>query len=222
MPEQQPTLFISRRKLVICSRCSKEIKQGQKLLALDEKKKGVCEKCADLWALTLLPPGDVAMTRRSKKHSARTVVVMEWNNKRRRYNRLGQLVEPSAITAAKEECEQDRGKREEKQKKAAVKRAIDDKIYIDSFSQEIRKTFPNMPTSREQEVATHACEKYSGRVGRSAKAKEFDEEMITRAVVAHIRHKETAYDDMFGRGKRKREIRDDVKADISEVLRRWK
>lgn len=149
-------------------------------------------------------------------------MVLSWNNRRRRYDRLGQLVDPIAIEKASAECEADKEKREAKQKKAAEKRIVEDKKYRELFAKEIKKIFPNIPTNREFEVANHACEKYSGRVGRTAKAKDFDEDMINRAVIAHIRHSETNYDDMFGMGKRKREIRDDIRGDIEIVLRRWK
>lgn len=222
MAEPVPSLFISRRKAVVCTGCSKTVHEGEKLLALDEKKRGLCESCADLGALTLLLPGDAAMTRRSKKHSARTVVFQQWNQKRRRYERKGQFVEPEAIEKARLECAADAEKRAEKNKKAAAKRVVEDKEYRDTFAIEIRRLFPSMPKGREVAVAEHACEKYSGRVGRTASAKEFDEDMITRAVIAHIRHAETNYDNMFGKGKRKREIRDDIRGDIQRILRRWK
>ena len=42
--------------------------------------------------------------------------------------------------------------------------------------------------------------KYSGRVGRSAAAKTLDAEMIRRAVLAHIRHEHTSYDDLMAKG----------------------
>ncbi len=216
------SLYLSRRKQVKCKSCGFTVKEGNKLLAFDEKSGGVCEKCANLSALTLLKPGDVAMTRRSKKHSSRTVVVLTWNNRRKRYDRLGQLVEPLAIERARLECEADKEKREAKQKKDAVKRVEEDKIYRAEFAVAIRQIYPSMPKGREVKVADHACEKYSGRVGRTAKAKEFDEDMINRAVIAHIRHSETGYDNMFGRGQGKREIRSEIRGDIDRVLSRWR
>ena len=57
-----------------------------------------------------------------------------------------------------------------------------------------------MPHKREFEIAAHACEKHSGRVGRTANAKNFNVEMIDLAVEAHIRHKETNYENEFGKG----------------------
>lgn len=216
------SLFVSRRPAVVCLKCGLTIGLGSMILAEDEKKRGWCAACAEIKGLELLAPGDAAMTRRSKKYSARTVVVQEWNQKRKRYERLGQFVEPSAILKAKAECESDQTERESKNAKAAVKRAVEDREYRQLFAIEIRKLFPSMPTGRETAIAEHACEKYSGRVGRTASAKEFDEDMITRAVVAHIRHAETNYDNEFGKGKRKREIREDIRPEINLMMRRWK
>jgi len=53
---------------------------------------------------------------------------------------------------------------------------------------------------REQVIAEHACQKYSGRAGRSANAKALDEKAITLAVIAHIRHAETDYDNLLAQG----------------------
>jgi hypothetical protein len=46
-------------------------------------------------------------------------------------------------------------------------------------------------------IAQHACEKYSGRVGRSAAAREFDPQAVTFAVRAHVRHQHTNYDELL-------------------------
>ena len=46
--------------------------------------------------------------------------------------------------------------------------------------------------------------------------------MIDLAVEAHIRHMETNYDAQFGKGKRKKEIRSDVKFDIKRVMMQWR
>lgn len=222
MDSSELFLFVSRRLAVTCRQCKGVIEQGKMLLAANEKGSGLCALCADLKGLQLLPPGDAAMTRRSKKFSTRTVVVQEWNNKRKRYERLGQFVEPSAIEKARLECAADSKQREEKNARAAVVRSEEDRLYRREFARKIRELFPSMPANRETLIAEHACEKYSGRVGRTAAAKEFDEAMITRAVIAHIRHTETEYDNQFGKGKRKREIREEIRPEIMQMLRRWK
>ena len=46
--------------------------------------------------------------------------------------------------------------------------------------------------------------------------------MIDLAVEAHIRHTETKYDDLFGKGKVKKEIRQDVKGAVLRVMDKWR
>ena len=47
-------------------------------------------------------------------------------------------------------------------------------------------------------IAEHACLKYSDRIGRTASAKSLAEEAVDLAVIAHIRHTETQYDQLLG------------------------
>jgi hypothetical protein len=215
-------IFLTKREKLICRRCYNTVPKGHMFVAETEKSKGTCFKCSVYRHYTLLPSGNAAMTRRSKKHSARCGVVQEWNQRRKRYERKGQYVEANAIVLAKSECEADQAKRDAKNAKAAIKREIDDKAYIKEFAKAIRLRYPNCPTNRETAIATHACEKHSGRVGRTASAKEFDPKMIDLAVEAHIRHSETNYDNEFGKGKRKKEIRSDLKFEIKAKMSQWK
>ena len=84
------------------------------------------------------------------------------------------------------------------------------------------KSFPHCPAGREQEIAEHACRKYSGRVGRSASAKSLDAAAVRLAVVAHIRHRETNYDELLGQGLYRGEARALVRASVDEIFERWK
>lgn len=85
----------------------------------------------------------------------------------------------------------------------------------------MKELFPRCPAGREQEIAEHACLKYSGRIGRSASAKKFDEEAVRLAVIAHIRHAETEYDELLSKGYDRREARTEVEEDVLRVLKRW-
>jgi len=214
-------IFVTKKETLKCSNCRKSIPQGQAFVAESEKHQGTCFGCSPFSKLAFLKPGNAALTRRSKKHSSLCGVVYAWNARRKRFERRGQYVEAAAIIKAEEECKADAAERLAKNQKAAIVRAEQDKIYIAEFSKAIRALYPNCPKNREVEIATHACEKYSGRVGRTAKAKEFDKKMIDLAVEAHIRHQETNYDSQFGKGKAKRQIRSDVKQDIKAVLYKW-
>lgn len=222
MATESQNIFLSRKEKQICSRCYNPISKGHKFVAETEKSRGTCFKCSVFRHYSLLPSGNAAMTRRSKKHSARCGVIQEWNQRRKRYERKGQYVEPNAIVLAKEECEADQSKRDAKNIKAAVVREVKDKEYIIAFSEAIRLRYPNCPINREVKIAEHACAKHSGRVGRTASAKEFDAKMIDLAVEAHIRHTETNYDNEFGKGKRKKEIRSDLKFEIKARMSQWR
>lgn len=79
-------------------------------------------------------------------------------------------------------------------------RAELDAEFVGRFAARIRHLYPGCPTKRPEQIALHACQKYSGRVGRSAAAKRLNEEAIRLAVVAHIRHGGTHYDELFMRG----------------------
>ena len=215
------TLFISRRPSTLCTNCRKEILLGEPIYCEHEKQKGLCFNCSPAHSLQFLPSGDTALTRRSAKLSSVAIVLKQWNQRRKRYERRGQYVTTSALEEAQKWCAADTLKREEQRKKAALKRQKEDAQYHQDFAQAIRALFPSCPPQREFLIATHACEKHSGRVGRTAQAKEFDSAMITRAVIAHIRHSETNYDTQFGKGKRKQEIREDIRGDIEAILNRW-
>ncbi len=215
-------VYLTKKETLSCQRCKRPVKKGERFVAVSEEARGTCFKCSPYTQAAFLPSGDAAMTRRSKKHSSICGVELAWNQRRKRFERKGQYVEAKAIELAQKECEADADKRAKSNAKAAIKREADDKIYIADFAKAIRKRYPNCPVKREVAIAQHACEKHSGRVGRTASAKEFDAEMIDRAVEAHIRHAETDYDNQFNKGKSKRMIRTLVKEDILRVMRQWK
>ena len=85
----------------------------------------------------------------------------------------------------------------------------------------IRECFPRCPSGRDREIAEHACLKYSGRIGRSALAKAMDEDAVRMAVIAHIRHCETDYDELLGRGDERWEARAAVEEEVAKVLQKW-
>lgn len=215
-------IYLTKREKLHCHKCKKPISKGKAFVAEQEDYNGLCFACSPFAEYEFLPPGNAALTRRSKKHSAMCAVLLEWNNRRRRYERKGQYVEATAIVKAEKECAADKDVRAIKNKKAAEIRVVQDAAYIKDFGKAIREHYPNCPHKREFAIAQHACEKYSGRVGRSAAAKQFDAEMIDRAVEAHIRHAETNYDAQFGKGLRKKEIRAGLSTTIKRILASWK
>ena len=60
----------------------------------------LCLACAELDHLVFLPAGDAAMTRRARKASGLSAVVVRFSRTRRRYERQGVLVEEEALAEA--------------------------------------------------------------------------------------------------------------------------
>src|SRR5918996_4921458 len=97
-----------------------------------------------------------------------------------------------------------------------------DAEFVTRFAERVRELFPRCPPDRAARIATHACQKYSGRVGRSAAAKRLDDYAVHLAVVAHVRHTETGYDRLMVRGIGRSDARDRVRLDVDRVLKRWR
>ena len=212
-------VFISTREST-CGECGENL--GSKAwITLVEEKGALCLACADLDHLVFLPSGDAALTRRAKKHSTLSAVVLKWSRARNRYERQGLMVEERALEKAEEECLADSEVRERRREREAVRREELDKQYVERFAQRVREIFPACPKGRETAIAEHACRKYSGRVGRSASAKSLDEKAVRLAVIAHIRHLETDYDRLLARGYDRQAARAIIERDVSQVLSGW-
>jgi hypothetical protein len=91
-----------------------------------------------------------------------------------------------------------------------------------AFAARVLELFPGASREQAEAVAARACEKYSGRVGRSARAKAFAEEAITLAVRAHVRHVHTDYDRLLAEGSEPADARAIVRPEIERVLARWR
>jgi len=212
-------VFISSRDST-CGECGENL--GSKAwITLVGEKGALCLACADLDHLVFLPSGDAALTRRAKKHSTLSAVVLRWSRARRRFERQGALVEEQALEKAEDECLADSEIRERRKEREAVRREELDRQYVEQFAQRVRELFPACPAEREAAIAEHACRKYSGRVGRSASAKSLDEKAVRLAVIAHIRHLETDYDRLLARGYDRQAARAIIERDVSQVLSGW-
>ena len=173
-----------------CSECGEKLGRHA-WITLSSEKGALCLPCADLDHLVFLPSGDAALTRRSAKYSVLSAVVLQWSRARKHYERQGLLVEESALQRAEQECLADADLRALRQEREAMRRDELDQEYIQQFAARVRELYPACPAGREQVIAEHACQKYSGRVGQSASAKALDEQAVRLAVIAHLRHAET-------------------------------
>ena len=146
---------------------------------------------------------------------------MRWSRARKRYERQGLLVEEAALAQAEEECLADADARARRREREAARRAELDREYVERFAARVRELYPGCQPGREADIAEHACLKYSGRVGRSAAAKDLDADAVRLAVVAHIRHAETDYDALLAQGWDRWDARTQVEADVARVLTKW-
>jgi len=212
-------VFIAHRES-ICDKCGLEL--GPKAwITLDPEQGALCLRCGDMDHLVFLPSGDTALTRRARKHSGLPAIVLKWSRARKRYERQGMLVEEEALARAEEECLRDAEVRERRRVRQAERRDELDREFVRKFAERITQLFPGCPSGRETAIAEHACRKYSERVGRTAAARELEDEVVSLAVTAHIRHAETRYDDLLLRGYDRRWARAEVEERIREVLNRW-
>ena len=222
MPSKETELkvFISSRQSK-CDDCEEELGSGA-WIALAGDKGALCLTCADIDHLVFLPSGDAALTRRAKKYSTLFAVVLKWSKTRKRYERQGLLVEEDALKQAEVECLADEDARSKRRERQADRRAELDIAYVKNFSEKISELYPGCPLKTAKSIAEHACAKYSGRVGRCAAAKSFDEYAVQLAVTAHVRHAETSYDDLLMKGWNRTEARQIVQDKVREVLAKWR
>jgi hypothetical protein len=213
-------VFISHRDSQ-CDEC-KEALGCKAWICLAGDRGALCLECADLDHLVFLPSGDTALTRRAKSHSVLWAVVLKWSNARRRYERQGLLIEPQALEQAEQECLSDEEVRRLRRERNAERLAGLDAEYVRQFSARVCQLFPGCPQDRAQLLAEHACRKYSGRVGRSAAAKQFDEKAIELAVAAHLRHAATDYDRLLAQGCDRHEARQHIQRDVAKALDAWR
>ena len=213
-------VFISSRESK-CDECGENLGRGAWILLQGDDKGVACLSCADLDHLVFLPSGDTALTRRSRKYSKLAAIVLKWSRARKHYERQGLLVENAAVEVAEQECKADADTRKLRRARAAIRSAELDDEYIANFVARVRELYPNCPDGREKAIAEHACRKYSGRVGRSAAAKELDKEAVCLAVAAHVRHQETNYDELLLTSFERWRAREQVQAQVSYVLTEW-
>ena len=212
-------VFIVRRDTK-CGECGCELVHGA-FVTLEEPRGALCLACADLDHLDFLPRGDAALTRRARKHSRLSAVVLQWSRTRKRYERQGILAVPEAIDRAEQECASDEKGRAERRQRDHVKREAADREYVDRFAEQIRSLYPRCPGAMSRKIAEHTCRRHSGTVGRSAAARNLEAEAIALAVVAWVRHHKTRYDELLAGLHDRHEARAIVRQDVERGLTEW-
>jgi hypothetical protein len=182
----------------------------------------VCLACADLDHLVFLPAGDAALTRRAKQASRLSAVVVRFSRSRRRNERQGLLVEQAAVEQAEQQCLSDEDARARRRERDRQRREVADESFQQKLAEEIGRLFPGCPPQRAAAISQHTGTRGSGRVGRSAAGRALDPDAVTRAVVASIRHEDTAYDDMLMSGVPREQARERIREDMDRLLERWR
>jgi hypothetical protein len=203
-----------------CADCRKGLLGGSFLFM--EAGRPLCLSCADLDHLVYLPRGDAALTRRARKHSSLSAVVVRFSGSRKRYERQGVLVEEAALDRAQHECSVDADERRVKRELAEAYRDKQDQILATQMAESIRQIFPGCPLEEARALARHTSVRGSGRVGRTAAGRALEEEALQHAVIAAVRHRHTKYDRLLMSGVGRMEARDAVRDQIDRVLKSWR
>jgi hypothetical protein len=227
-------VFIVRRPDGRCAECGEGLLPGQMIVPQRKvtaeaaepaessaSRHALCLECAGLGRLEFLARGDAATTRRAAKYSPLRAVVLKWSTARKQYERQGILASGEAIERAEAECLADAPLRQRRQVREAERHAALDERYVEQFARAVLRQFPACPPGQAHDIAAHACLRNSGRVGRSAAAKDLDDHAVRLAVVAHVRHVQTNYESLLARGIDRLDAREAVRGDVDDVLDRW-
>lgn len=211
----QDLVVVSPLKSWSCAECS----STGDFLTMDDAGP-LCLSCADLDHLVYLPAGDAALTRRAKKASGLSAVVVRFA--RRRYERQGILVEEDALDVAERECLADEESRARRKLREQERRAEADVELQRRATTEIQHRYPGCPKDRAEEIAKHAFTRGSGRIGRTAAGRDLGPEALNLAVAAAVRHVDTPYDDLLMGGVDRLEARARVRAEVEQVMASWR
>jgi hypothetical protein len=215
----QPVVFQILRESQ-CSECGTQL--GLDDFLLMDAGQPLCLPCAGLGELEFLPSGDTALTRRSGKYSQRSAVVVRFSRSRGRYERQGILVEPAALGKAEQECLDDADARERERQRGAERRSRGDQGLVARMAAEIRTMLPGCPLEEARAIAAHTAVRGSGRVGRSAAGRNLNEDALTLAVAAAIRHRHTDYDELLAGGLDRGAARSRVNGRVRGILESWR
>ncbi|MEU6893558.1 DUF2293 domain-containing protein [Streptomyces sp. NPDC046557] len=205
-------------KPVHCAEC----RRGPQRLLVREAGVPRCLDCADLGHLVYLPRGDAALTRRAREASSLSAVVVRLHKRRHRYERQGLLVEEEALAGAERACLADADARARRRARDRLRRAAEDTRFTAAFAAEILRLFPGCPADRAQAIAAHASLRGSGRVGRTAAGRALDEQAVSVAVRAAVRHLDTEYDALLMAGVPRFTARARLAPRIDAILDAWR
>jgi len=210
-------VVISSLKGFVCTSCNSDSAD----LLIMEDAGPLCLTCADMDHLVFLLSGDATLTRRAKKASRLSAVVVRFSRARKRYERQGILVEEAALDRAEQECFADEEARVRRRERDEERRALLDRSFEAELAEAIHRLYPRCPAGRAREIARHTSVRGSGRIGRSAAGRRLDSAAVVLAVAASVRHEDTRYDELLMAGVPRPEARDLVRDEVQEILDDW-
>jgi len=131
-------------------------------------------------------------------------------------------VEAAAIERAERECLDDADERARARAAGAERRKQEDRVLAEQMTARIRELFPKCPPEEAVSIAAHTAARGSGRVGRTAAGRALEEEALTAAVRAAVRHNHTNYDELLAKGVSRETARAMVMERVWDTLSRWK
>src|ERR1700730_5430879 len=203
-----------------CAECSAELWKGDFLSM--ESGRPLCLRCADFNHLVYLSRGDAALTRRAKKYSTLSAVVVRFSRSRGRYERQGILVEDAALQRAEDECLEDADRRAARRGREEARRAEQVRDLAARMADALHELFPGCPRQEADAIAEHTAARGSGRVGRTAAGRALEQNALTAAVIAAIRHNHTDYDELLMGGCDRADARQLVRDAVERILERWR
>lgn len=132
------------------------------------------------------------------------------------------MISEGALEQAEEECLADRDLRALRRERGALRRAEYDRDLILPMTGAILNLFPECPPTEARTIAEHTVRRGSGRMGRTAAGRSLEESALTLAVIAHIRHCHTRYDEFLMSGYSRSDARGLIREDVDRVLETWR
>jgi hypothetical protein len=195
---------------------------GSGWLLFMEEAGPLCLDCADMGHLVFLPAGDAALSRRARKASRLSAVVVRFSRSRKRYERRGILVEEAALEQAEAQCLADEDARARRRERDRQRRTDQDAVFEERLAEAIARLFPACPPRRAKAIARHAGARGSGRVGRSAAGRALDEHAVKLAVIASVRHQDTGYEELLMAGVPREVAREQVRPAFERIVDAWR
>jgi hypothetical protein len=103
-PAKEPPVY-SLIRVSRCYNCDARLEPGSvvKFEPGKDEREVRCRNCAKLTELEFLKSGNAKITQLAKKYSERVIVVMQWSELWKTYERIGLLVESAAIDRIEKE-----------------------------------------------------------------------------------------------------------------------